>query len=230
MKENIFGATIQYQRIQSQNFVNFYCCLLTIQCKYQQLLYILLSKKTNISKMTSDLLGSNLQFESNQTRGDGTKCVDTKQLRHSEKQKYLQQLEKAYTQISFAFNFFLQKLEDIFRQRRDILLDLRNIHNVHCSWYSTHIVLKYNPQVALRRFGLEYLAQLFSTNAFSANTFSLDVLSTFTSIYSQSIVNTNNFFTYFYQRKQISRKLDRIYQHQNQQFESNCRWDKMCWY
>ena len=35
-------------------------------------------------------------------------------------------------------------------------------------------------------------AQLFSTNAFSLN-----VLSTFTAIYSQSIVNTNNFFTYF---------------------------------
>ena len=45
------------------------------------------------------------------------------------------------------------------------------------------------------------VAQLFSTNAVS-----LDVLSTFTVIYSQSIVNTNNFFTYFYQRKQISRK------------------------
>ena len=45
------------------------------------------------------------------------------------------------------------------------------------------------------------MAQLFSTNAFSH-----DVLSTFTAIYSQSIVNTNNFFTYFYQRKQKSRK------------------------
>ena len=49
-------------------------------------------------------------------------------------------------------------------------------------------------------------AQLFSTNAFSANTFSLNVLPCFTAIYSQSIVSTNNFFTYFYQRKQISRK------------------------
>ena len=39
-------------------------------------------------------------------------------------------------------------------------------------------------------------AQLFSTNAFGLN-----VLSTFTAIYSQSIVNTNNIFTYFYQRK-----------------------------
>ena len=43
-----------------------------------------------------------------------------------------------------------------------------------------------------------YMAQLFSANAFSLN-----VLSTFTAIYSQSNVNTNNFFTYFYQRKQI---------------------------
>ena len=34
---------------------------------------------------------------------------------------------------------------------------------------------------------------------FSANTFSLNVLPSFTAIYSQSIINTNNFFTYFYQ-------------------------------
>ena len=51
----------------------------------------------------------------------------------------------------------------------------------------------------------------FSTNAFSANAVSLNVLSTFTAIYSQSIVNTNNFFTYFYQRKQISPEWHRIY-------------------
>ena len=51
-----------------------------------------------------------------------------------------------------------------------------------------------------------FLAQLFNTNAFSLN-----ILSTFTAIHSQSIVNTNNFFTYFYQRKQISRKLRWIY-------------------
>ena len=81
-----FGAAIQYQRIQcqriqSQRFANFYCYLLTIYCKYEQFLYILLSKKTNISKMTSDLLVSNQQFEINQTRGVGTKCVGTKQLR-----------------------------------------------------------------------------------------------------------------------------------------------------
>ena len=53
-------------------------------------------------------------------------------------------------------------------------------------------------------------AQLFSTYAFNANKFSLNVLSTFTAIYSHSIVNTNNFFAYFYQRKQISRKWHRI--------------------
>ena len=52
-------------------------------------------------------------------------------------------------------------------------------------------------------------AQLFSNNAFSANTFSLNVSPSFTA-YSQSIVNTNNFFTYFHQRKQISRKLQYI--------------------
>ena len=52
-------------------------------------------------------------------------------------------------------------------------------------------------------------AQLFSTN-----TFSLNVLPSFTAIYSQTIVNTKNFFTYFYQRKQISRKLHRIYEDQ----------------
>ena len=40
-------------------------------------------------------------------------------------------------------------------------------------------------------------AQLFSTNAFSANVVSLNAVSTYTAIYSQSIVNTNNFFTYF---------------------------------
>ena len=44
------------------------------------------------------------------------------------------------------------------------------------------------------------MAQLFSINAFSANTFSFNVLSTFTAIYSQSIVNMNNFFTYFHQQ------------------------------
>ena len=38
-------------------------------------------KKTNISKMALDLLGSDQQFGSNQTRGVGTKCVGTKQLR-----------------------------------------------------------------------------------------------------------------------------------------------------
>ena len=79
----IMGAAIQYQRIQcqhiqSQRFAIFYCYLLTIDCKYEQLLYILLSKKTNISKMTSDLLGSNQQFQSNSTRGVGTKCVGSK--------------------------------------------------------------------------------------------------------------------------------------------------------
>ena len=52
----------------------------------------------------------------------------------------------------------------------------------------------------------EIESQLFSTNAFSANTFSLNVLPSFTAIYSQSIVNTSNFITYFFQRKQISRK------------------------
>ena len=60
--------------------------------------------------------------------------------------------------------------------------------------------------------------QLFSTNAFSANTFSLNVLPSFTDIYSQSIVSTNNFFTYFYQRKQISRRWHRSYQDQTNSF------------
>ena len=58
------------------------------------------------------------------------------------------------------------------------------------------------------------MAQLFSTNVFSANTFCLNILSTFTAIYLQSIVNTNNFSTGIYQRKQISRKWHRIYQDQ----------------
>ena len=53
--------------------------------------------------------------------------------------------------------------------------------------------------------------QLFSTNTFSANTFSLNVLPSFTAIYSQSNVDKNNFFTYFYRRKQLSRKLYWIY-------------------
>ena len=49
----LFGtnARIQCQRIQSQHFVTFYCYLLIIYSKYKQLRYILLSKKTNISKM-----------------------------------------------------------------------------------------------------------------------------------------------------------------------------------
>ena len=41
-----------------------------------------------------------------------------------------------------------------------------------------------------------YKAQLFGTNAFSRN-----VMSTFAVIYSQSIVNTSNFFTYFLSKK-----------------------------
>ena len=41
---------------------------------------------------------------------------------------------------------------------------------------------------------------------FSTYTFSLNVLSTSAAIYSQYSVNTNNFFTYFYKREQISRK------------------------
>ena len=78
----LFDAVIYYQRIycqhiQSQHFVSFYCHLLTIYCKYEQFLYKLLSKKTNISKMTSDLLGSIELFQSNQTRSVGTKCVGT---------------------------------------------------------------------------------------------------------------------------------------------------------
>ena len=55
------------------------------------------------------------------------------------------------------------------------------------------------------------LAQLFSTNAFSAKKICINALSIFTAIYSQSIVNTNNFFTYFYQRKPKSRKLHWVY-------------------
>ena len=55
------------------------------------------------------------------------------------------------------------------------------------------------------------MVQLFSTNAFSANTFSLNILTYVTAIYSQSIVNTNNFLTYFYQRKPISGDWHRIY-------------------
>ena len=59
------------------------------------------------------------------------------------------------------------------------------------------------------KYGINYSfnkAQLFSTNAFSANAFSINVLSTYTVIYSLSIVNKNNFFTYFYQRKHITLK------------------------
>ena len=54
-------------------------------------------------------------------------------------------------------------------------------------------------------------AQVFSINALSPNAFSLKVLTTFTAIYSQSIVNMSKFFTDSYQRKQISRKGHRIY-------------------
>ena len=55
------GAAIQYQRIQcqqilSQCFVNFYCYLLAIYCKYKQLLYRLLL--TNISRLALHLVGS----------------------------------------------------------------------------------------------------------------------------------------------------------------------------
>ena len=61
------------------------------------------------------------------------------------------------------------------------------------------------------QYTLLYLVQLFRTNAFSANTVSLNILPFFTAIHSQSIVNTNNFFTCFYQRKHLSLKWHRIY-------------------
>ena len=60
---------------------------------------------------------------------------------------------------------------------------------------------------------MQILAQLYSTKTFSANAFSLNVLSTSTAIYSQSFVNTNK-FTYFFQRKQISRNRQQIYEDQ----------------
>jgi len=58
------------------------------------------------------------------------------------------------------------------------------------------------------------MSQLLRTNAFSANKFCLNVLSTSTAIYSQSIVKTNNFYTDFFERKQISRKWHWIYLYQ----------------
>ena len=61
----------------------------------------------------------------------------------------------------------------------------------------------------------QYRQKTWAQLGFSANTFSLNVLLSLTDTYSQSIVNTNNFFSYFYQRKQIYRKLRRIYQDLN---------------
>ena len=43
--------------------------------------------------------------------------------------------------------------------------------------------------------------QLLSTNAFSANACSLNVSSTFTAIHSPFLVNTDNFFTYFFSKR-----------------------------
>ena len=83
-----------------------------------------------------------------------------------------------------------------------------------CSRVSEHtlLVLKVMKSFNVCR------AQLFSTNAFSVNKFSLNVLSTSTAIYSQSIVNTNIFFTYFCQRKQTSRKWRCNYYNQTNSF------------
>ena len=47
------------------------------------------------------------------------------------------------------------------------------------------------------------MAQLFSTNAFSANTFSLNDLPSFTAIYSQSIVNTTSLYTFIKENKYL---------------------------
>ena len=46
---------------------------------------------------------------------------------------------------------------------------------------------------------------------YGINATSLNVWQSYTAIHSQSIVNMNNFSTYYYLRKQLSRKLHRIY-------------------
>ena len=79
----------------------------------------------------------------------------------------------------------------------------------------TYVALaKVHYQSIQYTFDLYTSVQLCSSNAFSTNKFCLNVLSTYTAIYSQFIVNTNNFFTCFYQRKQMPRVLHRIYSDQ----------------
>ena len=99
------------------HLVILYCYLLTIYCKYKQLLYVLLSKKTNISKTTSDLLGSNRKFESDQTRVVGTEgAAGTKQLRR-------QKLDRQGKDEIFYDTSGLQMVyaSMLYLQKRDIL-------------------------------------------------------------------------------------------------------------
>ena len=79
-KAQLFSTNTFSTNAFSPNVLSTSTAIYSLYCKYKQLLYIHLSKKTNISKMTSDLLGSNREFESNYTRGVGTKCVCTKRV------------------------------------------------------------------------------------------------------------------------------------------------------
>ena len=91
------------------------------------------------------------------------------------------------------------------------------LFNLYCHlnvWQPQNSILCYTTEIYHHKRHISsstIQAQLFDTNAFSANTFSLNVLRSFTATYSQSIVNTNNFYIYFYQRKQISRNWHRLY-------------------
>ena len=55
------------------------------------------------------------------------------------------------------------------------------------------------------------MAQLFSTNKFSPNTFCHNILSTSTTVYSQSAENRDKFLINFYQRVKTSGKKRRNY-------------------
>ena len=75
------------------------------------------------------------------------------------------------------------------------------------------LLVIYGPSERFWSF-LRSMAQLFSTNTFSPNTFCHNILSTSTAIYSQSAENRDKFFINFYQRVQISGKYRRNYQDQ----------------
>ena len=100
--------------------------------------------------------------------------------------------------LSVIYNFILHPFNGLYVNLLEKMKNFCYMKNYIFKWHQ--IIKKNHASINLQDFLSVLSAQLLSTYAFSADTFSLNVLSTLIAIYSQSIVNTNNFFSYFYQR------------------------------